>query len=86
MQGQMEMEWHAQKVVSTPHLGGRNVALNFPESIRGSKMAYGPLGASSRSRNCVSGGRSAAVCPYSGDIQYILILADARNLHAPQAH
>lgn len=50
------------------HLAMRNVALNGPPEMRGSRMAYGPPAASSRSRNCVSGGTSLLCLPQEGII------------------
>ena len=61
------------------HLGGLNVPLKVLLSISGSSTAYGPPSSTSTSRNCVSGGKSAAVLPHSGVIHHNLHLAHARH-------
>lgn len=60
------------------HLGGLSVPLKVLVLMRGSSTAYGPPSSISTSRNCVSGGRSAAVLPHSGVIHHSLHLAHAR--------
>ena len=47
--------------------------------MRGSSTAYGPPSFTSTSKNCVSGGRSAADLPHSGVIHQSLHLAHARQ-------
>ena len=61
------------------HLGGLNVPLKVLLSMRGSSTAYGPPSSTSTSRNCVSGGKSAAVLHHSGVIHHNLHLAHARQ-------
>ena len=61
------------------HLGGLNVPLKVLLSMRGSSTAYGPPSSTSTSKNCVSGGKSAAVLPHSGVIHHSLHLAHARH-------
>lgn len=65
--------------VQAAYLGGLRVPLNMLLSMRGSSTAYGPPSITSTSKNCVSGGRSAADLPHSGVIHQSLHLAHARQ-------
>ena len=65
--------------VQAAYLGGLRVPLKVLLSMRGSSTAYGPPSLTSTSKNCVSGGRSAADLPHSGVIHQSLHLAHARQ-------